>query len=576
MADLQNRLREAEETLQAIRSGAVDALVVSGPQGENVFTLKSAESPYRVLVESMNEGAANVSSEGIVLYCNNKLATMLERPLGSIIGSSLRNFVEAGNRQIYDALIKKGLQSAASAELVLTTERALLPVYCSCHPLKLDGMTAVSIIITDISEHKKAEKALRRAHDKLELRVRERTADLESSRAELEVQNEELRVIQEELETSRAELEMQNKELRESEERYRSLVELSPDAIIVHAEGKIVYLNRVALNLYGAADAYGIIGKNILDLVPSEERETVKERIAQSYRKPGPTPLRETRILRLDGTPVEVEVSGVLITYNGKPAMQVVLRDITERKQADRNITKLNKDLLAKNAELESANKELDSIAHSVSHELRAPLRSMSGFAKILREDYADKLDEQGNDYLDRVFNGSEKMTLRIEALLHLARLSRQDIELTRVNLTSVASSVVYDLGAADPDRGVEVKIAEGLTATADLALVKVALANLFGNAWKFTSKTPDARIEFGTMDKEGKTVYFIRDNGAGFDPTYADKMFQPFHRFHSDNEFEGTGIGLSIVERVIRRHGGRIWAEGSPGKGATFYFTLG
>lgn len=576
MADLQNRLREAEETLQAIRSGAVDALVVSGPQGENVFTLKSAESPYRVLVESMNEGAANVSSEGIVLYCNNKLATMLERPLGSIIGSSLRNFVEAGNRQIYDALIKKGLQSAASAELVLTTERALLPVYCSCHPLKLDGMTAVSIIITDISEHKKAEKALRRAHDKLELRVRERTADLESSRAELEVQNEELRVIQEELETSRAELEMQNKELRESEERYRSLVELSPDAIIVHAEGKIVYLNRVALNLYGAADAYGIIGKNILDLVPSEERETVKERIAQSYRKPGPTPLRETRILRLDGTPVEVEVSGVLITYNGKPAMQVVLRDITERKQADRNITKLNKDLLAKNAELESANKELDSIAHSVSHELRAPLRSMSGFAKILREDYADKLDEQGNDYLDRVFNGSEKMTLRIEALLHLARLSRQDIELTRVNLTSVASSVVYDLGAADSDRGVEVKIAEGLTATADLALVKVALANLFGNAWKFTSKTPDARIEFGTMDKEGKTVYFIRDNGAGFDPTYADKMFQPFHRFHSDNEFEGTGIGLSIVERVIRRHGGRIWAEGSPGKGATFYFTLG
>jgi light-regulated signal transduction histidine kinase (bacteriophytochrome) len=167
-------------------------------------------------------------------------------------------------------------------------------------------------------------------------------------------------------------------------------------------------------------------------------------------------------------------------------------------------------------------------------------------------------------------------MTRLINDLLHLSKISRQEIAHGRVDLSAGVSSLVAELHQANPERDVEVEIREGLTALADHGLMKIVLANLVGNAWKFTSKTQKARIEFGAVEKKGKTVYFLRDNGAGFDQAYAEKMFWPFQRLHSDREFEGTGIGLAIVERVIRRHGGKVWAEGVPNKGATVYFTLG
>ncbi len=225
--------------------------------------------------------------------------------------------------------------------------------------------------------------------------------------------------------------------------------------------------------------------------------------------------------------------------------------------------------------ELAATNKELEAFTYSVSHDLRAPLRAVSGFAKAVVEDYSDKVDAQCRDYLVRIYNGSEKMTRLIDDLLRLSRISLQEIARGRVDLDLVVLSILAELRKAAPERDVQFEIREGVTALADHGLMKIALDNLIGNAWKFTSKTEKARIEFGSMEDEGKTVYYVRDNGAGFDPTCADRMFQPFHRLHSENEFEGTGIGLAIVERVIRRHGGRIWAEGEVGKGATFYFTV-
>ncbi len=222
------------------------------------------------------------------------------------------------------------------------------------------------------------------------------------------------------------------------------------------------------------------------------------------------------------------------------------------------------------------ANKEMESFIYSISHDLRAPIRAMSGFAKIIKDDYAGKLDAQGVDYLDRILRGSEKSIRLIDALLHLSRITREEIELIEVNLSNKASKVLEELREMNRGRNVEVVVQEGLTASVDPRLIELALSNLLGNAWKFTSKTENARIEFRSIQRDGKTVYYVKDNGVGFEPMYAEKMFWPFHRLHSESEFEGTGVGLAIVERVIRRHGGNIWAEGEVGKGATIYFTLG
>jgi light-regulated signal transduction histidine kinase (bacteriophytochrome) len=227
------------------------------------------------------------------------------------------------------------------------------------------------------------------------------------------------------------------------------------------------------------------------------------------------------------------------------------------------------------NEELEFSNKELESFIYSVSHDLRGPLRHISGFADLLMKDMAGKLDEKGNRYLSRVCDGSERMSRLIDDLLNLSRISRQEIERKEVNVSTIAASVIANLREAHPDRSVEVDIKGGLTASADPGLIEVVLSNLLGNAWKFTAKTEHALIELGTIEQRDKIIYYVRDNGAGFDQQYAGKMFWPFHRLHSESEFEGTGIGLAIVDRIIRRHGGKIWAEGAEGKGATVYFSL-
>jgi PAS domain S-box-containing protein len=250
--------------------------------------------------------------------------------------------------------------------------------------------------------------------------------------------------------------------------------------------------------------------------------------------------------------------------------------EIFERIRAVDELQTAHAEVEQRSRELAAANEELEAFTSSVSHDLRAPLRSVSGFARAVVEDYSDKLDAQARDYLVRIYNGSKKMTRLIDDLLRLSRISRQELARGRVDLDLVVSSILAELRKAAPERDVQLEIMEGVTALADHGLMKIALDNLIGNAWKFTSKTEKARIEFGSRENEGKPLYYIRDNGAGFDPANADKMFRPFQRLHSEKEFEGTGIGLAIVERIVRRHGGKVWAEGEPGKGATVYFTLG
>ena len=249
------------------------------------------------------------------------------------------------------------------------------------------------------------------------------------------------------------------------------------------------------------------------------------------------------------------------------------------RARAEAKLQRLNRDLEARvsqrTAQMEAANKELEAFAYSVSHDLRAPLRGIDGFSQALMEDYGDKLDEEGRHYLSRVRAGTQRMGLLIDDLLRLSRVSRAQMDRGPVDLTAAAKAVISELRQQDPARQVSAKVQEGLKTTGDGHLLKIALDNLIGNAWKYSGKAEAARIEVGTAEADGVHAFFVKDNGAGFDMAYAHKLFGVFQRLHSAEEFPGTGIGLATVARIIHRHGGRIWAKGEPGKGATFYFTL-
>jgi PAS domain S-box-containing protein len=235
----------------------------------------------------------------------------------------------------------------------------------------------------------------------------------------------------------------------------------------------------------------------------------------------------------------------------------------------------LEREVARRTAELETSNKELEAFAYSVSHDLRAPLRAIDGFSKVLVDRYGGALDDNARGYLQRVRAASQKMSSLIDDLLQISRVTRQEMRISVVDLTALARSIATELSESTSGRVVEWAIADNLTARGDAALLRVALGNLLGNAWKFTSKQKYACIEFGATQNGTATVFYVRDDGAGFDMTYAGKMFGAFQRLHTASEFEGTGIGLATVERIVHRHGGKIHAEGRPGQGATFRFTL-
>jgi len=235
----------------------------------------------------------------------------------------------------------------------------------------------------------------------------------------------------------------------------------------------------------------------------------------------------------------------------------------------------LEQRLHERTTELEASNREFESFAYSVSHDLRAPLRIIDGFSKILEDDYAGRVDDEGRDALRRVRAAAQGMAEQIDDLLKLARVSRAELAREPVDLSTLARSIAGGLEAASPARSVAFDIAPGLVAWGDRAQLALLLGNLIGNAWKFTSRHSSARIEIGVAEKAGDSVYFVRDDGAGFDMADARRLFTPFQRLHGVREFPGTGIGLAIVQRVVRRHGGRAWAESAVEKGATIHFTL-
>lgn len=359
--------------------------------------------------------------------------------------------------------------------------------------------------------------------------------------------------------------------LQASEERFRNLAETANDAIIsADAHGRIIYVNRATEETFRYSGKE-LIGQPLTLLMPERFRNAHLEGFERFLRTGKAHVIGRTLELegqRKDGTmfPIEISLSSWRtaegVFFSG------ILSDITERKLAE-------EEMRLRNAQLDAANKELETFSYSVSHDLRAPLRSIDGFSQALLEDCADKIDEAEKSYLHRIRAGTQRMGVLIDDLLNLSRVARAEMHRERVNVSALARNIAAELQKTQSGRQAEFRIEDGIEAVGDPHLLRIVLENLLGNAWKFTSKRASARIEVGRTKQNDGRAYFVRDNGAGFDPAYAGKLFGAFQRLHGMTEFPGTGIGLATVQRIIQRHGGKIWAEGAVEKGASFYFTL-
>lgn len=362
--------------------------------------------------------------------------------------------------------------------------------------------------------------------------------------------------------------------IRSSEERYRvHLNALSDMAYLKDEEYRHVMANQALLAFFGRREE-DVIGKTDFDLMPEPAAANCRKGDVEAIQS-GSLVISEevvgNRYFETRKYPVRLA--------SGKVGVGGFIRDITERKQAEEKVRRLNEELelrvKARTLQLEEAVKELEAFSYSVSHDLRAPLRAIDGFSQTVLDDATTSLSEESRAGLKRIRAAAQRMGRLIDSLLQLSRLSRRALHLVAVNLSQIARAVVQDLQRRAQERDVSIVIMDDVILNGDADMMRIVLENLLENAWKFTSRKAHATIEFGAEIRDGKTVCFVRDDGAGFDMAYANKLFGAFQRLHNEQEFAGVGIGLATVQRVVQRHGGRVWAEGHVDGGATFFFSI-
>ncbi len=412
-------------------------------------------------------------------------------------------------------------------------------------------------LTVEVEQRTLAESGLRRLTEELELRVAERTAELSAT----------------------------NRSLRESEERYRTLVDYAPEAIIVldMDKRKFTDMNKNSERLFGMSRA------ELLQVGPVEvsppfqpDGRSSKEAAMAEIEKclSHETPRFEWIHLNSEGKQIPCEISLVRLPSSGRNLLRASLVDISARKRAEEEIRALNSELenrvRERTGQLEAANHDLESFSYSVSHDLRAPLRHVDGFSRILLEEFGSQIPYEALRHLERIRESTLHMGCLIDDLLNLARVGRKPLTIRSVNLNDIVLETITRVEADLHGQIVDWRVAPLSPVECDGGLIQQVFLNLLSNALKFSRLNEKSIVEIGEMLMEGAPVIFVRDYGVGFDPRQADKMFQVFQRFHSDDEFEGTGVGLAIVQRIIQKHGGSIWAESEPRKGATFYFSIG
>ncbi|WP_193369459.1 sensor histidine kinase [Pelagibius marinus] len=492
----------------------------------------SREAYFRALLESAPDAVVIADVAGRIVLVNAQTERLFGYPRANLIGEPVEVLVPQSLRKRHvnyrDTFIAAPRVRPMGEGLELSGRRAdgsEFPIAISLSPAETSDGALIIAAIRDVTHTKEAEKAL-----------------------------------------------------RDRETRFRALLEAAPDAIaIADTEGHIELVNAQTERLFGYSRDQ-LIGQKVEVLVPERFRERHVFHRTGYVDEPHVRSMGEGLDLhgrRADGSEFPVAISlSPLETAKGMLVIAAI-RDVTERDRIEREVQKLNEQLTRDNRELAAVNRELESFSYSVSHDLRAPLRAIDGFSQALMEDCADALDNTGRDYLNRVRRAAQRMGGLIDDLIMLSRVTRADTHMQDVDLSALAERIAQNLRETEPNRQADFAIAPALLAHGDARLLQIVLENLMGNAWKFTAGRVPTRIEIGRCRHDGADAFFIRDNGAGFDIAHADQLFRAFQRLHDAQSFPGTGIGLATVQRIIHKHGGRIWATGEVDRGATFYFTL-
>lgn len=548
--DVSSRIQEIVDALSRIISGDLTLRLESSPRmdeidyiavGITVLTeelreafraLGEADKRYRRMVDTDIKGILMIDEEGKTSYANHKMARMLGYTVKEMLGRPLTDFVNEEDVPTAEEKIdrsRRGIKEQYDFRFQRRDGTVLWAIVSATPHFNGDGSYAGGVsMLTDITERKHVEEAL-----------------------------------------------------RESEQRFKDVAFSSADLVWeVDREGRFTYCSDSVRDVLGYT-LEEIEGQRLFEFMTPDECERLKKIYAWVARNRLPIKDLENNYIKKDGKVVVMLTNGVpIVDGRGKLlGYRGVLKDITEHKQIDEERTRINEELESRveerTAQLEDANKELESFSYSVSHDLRTPLRAIASFSRIIIEENSADLDVEARHRLDLVVQNAVRMEELIKGILEFSRTGWQEMRMSRIDMEELTDDVFIELTTGATGRFVDFKLDRLPAARGDRLLIHQVLTNLISNAIKFTGKEEKPRIEIGGKAEAEENVYWVKDNGVGFDTRYADKLFKVFSRLHSSDDFEGTGIGLANVQRILRRHGGRSWAESELGQGATFYFTL-